>query len=435
MSRKVDTRSYEEKANRLRTIANWILAISSILIICSLASDLCPNKSNFIDVLSSIIIGVAPSVFAGAFVARIIDTPSLINSFKELVVSSLTSDSYLEGLPKDRLQSLKDNINQELRKDSDRVPSDFHLLDNKLSAYINEPFYDYFNDDVICSKPMNIRDAISKIKSCDIRIEAKDEPQRVDNKEASTGISNSSKLYVIKQIQTEFQLINPSSKSNAMADIGIRKSLDFPEGTRVEEMFYLQELLVSIDGSDFVELAVNVESFTKNGTIGSNPDTMTYNSTIGLVLKPEEKDLTSRIISLFAPVEINDDILTKDNIDNYKYSNTNKQRCGYTYRSNDAFSKLMAEFKHSVTVKMKYKIIIPEADNHYTRRLRYPARTLLEQYSCDSNVHIHGQVLGTLVDQKNIAILQSDPRHITIQCRGWLLPGNGTFIVLDDVLK
>ena len=107
-------------------------------------------------------------------------------------------------------------------------------------------------------------------------------------------------------------------------------------------------------------------------------------------------------------------------------------KLNYQKADSESGVELVAQFSKRVCVKIKYKQICPWSDSHYTRRLKYPAQTYMISYYCEDNLLLHGQVLGTLINQPDISVIQSCDNSLIMSCRNWLLPMNGAFIVMDD---
>lgn len=423
---------YFIRASYLRKVSVWVLSLSIfVLFVIALFKAFIPCIPHGLIVLLDFLSAISASLIAGAIITRAVDLPNLVRSFQDLVVNSFTSKVFLDELDPTTQISLKDDLVKRIHKDND-IPDSLIKLDSNLSDIIDQAYYSYFNEYVTCYKKESYENAVDRLNSFKGARLVQQPSQtivRPDQAEESTVVAQPNKLtcppkpnsvegfYVVKDIINEFELINPGKKS-CKVDIGLRKSLDLPEKNKVSEMFYLQELSVVIDESDRIDINVNVETFSRKPTMRSSSETMTYNSTLGLVV-PFGHDTESNI-------------LTKSNLIHFK-RDQNKEPA-FSSKENDSPSVLMVEFESRVRVRIKYYIILSANDTHFTRRMRYSAQSFLCEYSSEDNVQIHGQVLGTLVKQEQISINQceSDRKRISIQCRGWLLPGNGIFIVLDD---
>lgn len=393
-----------QKKLSLRLICYSVFIIIATLVVLSFAQCLPPWLKLVFEIAS----GIAASVLAGAIVAYTADIPSLISSFKKLIIDSLISNSYLENIDKDQLKSIKKTVVKNLHKDVE-LPESLLQLDANLGDMFDNPYYSFFNEIVFCHKKGAFAEVSAMMEESgkSSTLAAKSNPPRKDQAIDDT------ERYVLKDITNEFEIINPTTKE-IIADIGIRKTFDLPPGRTTEDLFLLQQFEVTIDGGKAVDIGVDVETFKKQSVKRSSPETMTYDSTMGIALKDttQGKELTSMNLSF----------------------HERRSDPKFLPRTSDSPCQLNVKFDKSVRVVLKYRMIVPERDNHFTRRMRYSAESFLLNYYCEDKVQIHGQVLGTLVKQEKITIVQDDNHKngILIQCRGWLLPGNGIFVVLDD---
>ena len=405
---------YQTKVKEKRRLSCLLIWFSTLVIVATAVILFFVHcVPHWLKLVCEILSGVAASALAGGIVAYTADIPSIVNSFKGLIVDSLTSNSYLENIDVDQLKSIKKTVVKNLHKNVE-LPESLLQLDANLGDMFDNPYYSFFNEIVFCHKQGTFEAVSLKMR------EKEEGSQQEENQEPqdNTKISNKQQAgkvdyYVLKDITNEYEIINPNL-DEAVVDIGLQKCFDLPSGKTTKELFLLQQFEVQIDDHKKVDIEVDVETFTKKALKRSAPETMTYDSTLGLVLKGSPKDKE----------------LTASNIDNHK----KHLLPDFNPRDSDTPCELLVRFKNKVRVVLKYRMIIPVRDNHYTRRMRYSSESLLLSYHCEDNVQIHGQVLGTLVKQDKITIVQDDnhKNSIMIQCRGWLLPGNGIFVVLDD---
>lgn len=398
-----DANSYRCNAKRIKKGSIIVLIGAIILLALFTALKICiPCLPDYSRIVLDILSGLVASVIAGAVVTLFTDIPSLINSFKGLMIHSFTTNSYLNALDRNQLRSVKQEVVKNLNKGKN-LPESLLQLDAKLGSTFDQAYYSYFNEIVCCHQKGDFQSVYAKM------IEEEDQCDH----DVNTSAKDDNEEYVLKDIENEFEILNPDN-DESIVDIGLRKSLDLPKGRKMEEMFKLQEFVVKIDDSEPVDLSVKVETFQKKSVTRSSPETMTYDSTLGMVVP-----------------NLEDRYLTASNIANYKKK---KDPIQFDNKEQDSPSEINVKFKNSIKVKLRFRLIVSTRDSHFTRRMRYSAQSFFIQYSSEDNVLIHGQVLGTLVSQDKVSILQSDNKRnfITIQCRDWLLPGNGIFIVLDD---
>ena len=94
---------------------------------------------------------------------------------------------------------------------------------------------------------------------------------------------------------------------------------------------------------------------------------------------------------------------------------------------------LKVSFKKQVSVIIKYKQFLDIEDNHYTRRLRYPAQSYRLDYNCSQGTRLLGQLFGTLVDQSKVSInISKDKNMLSVESHDWLLPKSGAFVRNPD---
>jgi len=415
---------YEQRAKSLRKVSWLVLIGSLVLLLCIVIIKSYSNcLPNWLSIVIDFLIAILASVIAGAIVTIIFDIPALVGSFKDLVINSLTENRYLDGLKLPQLRSLKQDVIKFIHKENN-LPQSLLQLETELSDTIDKPYYSYFNENVTCYEK-GLYDDMAKLLASFNAFKCKhQDPTKSNGTNTFQGIkpnlantpasaNQPDEKYVLKDIDNEFEIINPG-KDECTVDIGIRKSLELPPNRSISDMFCLQEFSVIIDGGDRIDINIAVETFSRQSVSRSSSETMTYNSTLGLIVPGLLDELTS------------------SNIEHYKRDKNTEIEC--KVKEHDSPSLLKVKFKDRVRVKLKYFLMVSANDSHYTRRMRYAAQAFLFQYECKDNVQIHGQVLGTLLKQNKISILQNDSskNRITIQCRDWLLPGNGIFVVLDD---
>ena len=172
---------------------------------------------------------------------------------------------------------------------------------------------------------------------------------------------------------------------------------------------------MTIDGGethDICKSLVIERCKVTNGKVGSDPNTMTYDTIVRMGLR-------------------NEDVLTSETIKTLDKTGETK----YDNKESDTKHEVKAKFKDEVHVRISYSQIFPIADSHYTRRLKYSAKNYIISYSCPDGYLLHGQILGTLIKQSDMSIIKNNRNNLTMICRSWLLPKNGSFIVMDDVVK
>jgi len=377
-----------QKVENNRRISK-ILMIGSIVLLALVALvsffAKCPDWLNSLLLIFS---AFATSILAGSLVSYVIDMPAIIYAFRSLIINSLASDEYLESLPPARLQDIRKKTIKLIHKEATSVPESLLNIDTVLCDLIEKPYYSFYNESIVCHKK---------------------EPASVvfNNKEGS----RPNDFYIVKDVDLEFEIRNPKGNTKALADIGLRKALD-TGSHRLEEMFSIVSFELFIDENTPVFIYPEIRYFNKPSAKSNNIDAMAYDTHLSFST-PGNRTITADNCSEFS----------------------NTASCVYLANGTNRSTALVTEFEKSVRVKLKYRQVISSDDNHYTKRLRYAAKAFMLYYSSEDNVKLHGQILGTNIAQKNVSLLRSDDKHITIQCRDWLLPGDGTFIVADDKIK
>ena len=369
-----------------------LISINAISNIPCVAS--CVWWNTFYGILNSLAI----SALAGFAVALLVDTPELVRTFGETIKDVMGSDDYLNNLSPDKLKGIRNKASHILHSGDGKMPETFASLDEKLSELIGKPYYGFLNESIICHEKSSYFDIVKKMD------------ENYDEKEPVSGI------FFQKDVCIEYSIVNPQGAPKAEADIGLCKYLDLPDKCEFKYAFILEDFEVSIDGEDYIDISPNTQIVVcrkKNGAHKSNdPNTMTYNSI--LRLRNHNTDCVNRD---YSAKTIGNDIP--------KYIET----------QSDSKAELLASFQNIVSVKIKYKQICPSSDSHYTRRLKYPAQTYMISYHTDDNMLLHGQIIGTLINQADVSITQSTDKDLIIVCRNWLLPMNGSFIVMDDKIS
>jgi len=88
----------------------------------------------------------------------------------------------------------------------------------------------------------------------------------------------------------------------------------------------------------------------------------------------------------------------------------------------------------ALKVEVDYEIYLPIEDNHFTNRLKYPAKSFRIDCICndDDNVRLYGELLGTFTENSKIKISHPNDNVISIEAFDWLLPRNGVFVILCE---
>lgn len=395
---------YVKKSKTYRKFSCLIISFSVILIVISvMCQATIPCMNPWLESLLNIIVALSASALAGAFITTVLDLPEVVDGFRQVILDAFTSDSYINLLPKEKLEDIRVQTLRRIHKDSSTMPEDFIDIDSTLEALVDKPYYQFFNENVNTGKRKSYKDCVEDMSKYKQKSGSQD----------SASLDNISGEYFIRESVLEYELVNPLKTADAIVDIAIKKSTDLRRDVSIKDMFILTQCEIALDDMAPVSINPVIKYRTKKGNMASDPQTMTYNS----------------LLSLASPLEGVDEI-SVGNIDKLKDIKETK----YEENTSSVYSTMNIRFNKRLKVRMEYKQIIPSNDNHYTRRMRYASKEYLVHFSCEDDYRVHGQVLGTLIDQKKISISQNErnPKEVLIHCRSWLLPGNGTFIVLDD---
>ena len=205
---------------------------------------------------------------------------------------------------------------------------------------------------------------------------------------------------LFKNVDVQYTFKSPNSEYvPTIVDLSICKSLTLPisigdESTPIERIWKLKQFSVSIDGGE--EVAIEGD------------------------IKYHIKDLSSV-----------DDYYNKSVRTYYTGTHDSIKEC------NKEKKGIFVTFKKSVRVHINYDIYLPIEDNHYTSRLKYPAKSFSITCVCkdDLNVKFYGELLGTFMDSSELKITHPDDSILTIEASNWLLPKNGVVIMLCEKTK
>lgn len=95
---------------------------------------------------------------------------------------------------------------------------------------------------------------------------------------------------------------------------------------------------------------------------------------------------------------------------------------------------VFVDFHESIEVHINYDIYLPLEDNHFTNRLKYPAKSFRLDCLCDDddNVRFYGELLGTFTKISQVKTTHPKDNIMSIEALDWLLPRNGVFVVMCE---
>ena len=324
-------------------------------------------------IVKDIIIPVLTAIIAGFVVSIVIDIKKQVTGIQDLIVKSFTENTFLEHLSEEQIQKLRKDALKQL------IKSNYPEMQDGLVEKDNEIFHALTNPYYESFRETNLF--------------YKNERFAWDRKAPEEAV-------LFKNVDVQYTLKSPNSENvPTTVDLSICKSLMLPtsignESTAVERIWKLKQFTVSIDGGEDVALEEN--------------------------LKYQTKDLSAV-----------DDYYNKS-VRTY-YTGTHSSIKG----SSNEKTGIFLTFKKSVRVHINYDIYLPVEDNHYTSRLKYPAKSFAITCVCkdDPNVKFYGELLGTFMDSSELKITHPDDSILTIEASNWLLPKNGVVIMLCEKSK
>lgn len=372
-----------------KPIALAVVALTILVIV-----NFSVPKSAFFKSLFAILSAGSISILAGVLLAWLVDIPRKFDEYTRLISTSLTSYTYLKGLSKEELSELRGRVTAELyMKNAPKLPRGLIKLDNKVCELLGNPFYEVYRETIHCEKP----DAYKSITGQDMKISLP---------------GGATQLFVKKNNDQIYTIRNPYAKSQPIkANIGLNNYVYLPKDCRLDDLFKIERFQISIDGGEFIDILPLIKVMYKRHTKMDNlsPDAVTYNTGFHLVTLDNKT--------------INQETLSKvSSPGDAKYeeaSGTSKE------------TQLTVSFSDTVRVKLKFSLIVPVDDNHFTKRLKYSTKSYRLDYSiADPDQRLTGQLFGTLIDQSQVEINETDEdRHISIEAFEWLLPKSGAFVV------
>lgn len=380
----------------------WIIGIGSLALI--LFSILEPNipgiEKNDNHTLWNIVQALNISALAGVILTWLVNIPAQLRDYAKLISSALTSYEYLYGLERPLLSVLRNKVTHALHtKNVPNMPRGLIHLDQKICELLEAPYYASYRETIQCHR----KGLFSDLTLC-----------------PEIPCENNLDLFLSKDVSLEYTIRNPYDKTHPIkADIGINNQLFLPNGCDIKGIFKIDIFQIAIDDKPFIDITpyIKITYNVRNQNDTIDPDEISYNT--GLYLKTKDNKCLSREIYKKTPG------IQDIPYDDIKVPNELQR------------PHVDVLFDECVSVKIKYRQLLPNADKHFTKRLRYSTESYRIDYYCDEEeTQLFGQLFGLLVDQKFISIsLSDDKRKLSMESFNWLLPGSGAFIVMGDKLK
>ena len=322
------------------------------------------------------------SVISAGIVAILIDLPGKMKEYQSYFVELLSSNEYLKHLDEEGLSNLRQRVTWiQHAQDYPNMPRELLQLDEKICKMMREPYFKRFSQIMLLNKTENnIR------KRCTVEYTVKNPGADGVTAAVDIGLS-SSVIFSTDALKSKAKLINEAS-----------------------DILKINKFIAYIDGTVPYDLTNHIRILVYEG----KSDNSSYNGEIHIApLKTYSNKLSP---------------LTSTEL----LKNKKKKKIEIEVADTNAID-FYIEFKKELVIKLEYEILVPAEDKCFSKRLRYPVKYFHLDYSLQDgfeNTTLSGELIGTLIDRKDISFFQSeDKKRLTFETRSWLLPKNGVFIV------
>lgn len=365
-----------KKTKIRRYIFVALLFVATILYVLSL-TIFCNGNT-----LWTTIENISLSVISAGIVATLIDLPGKIKEYQSYFVDLLSSNEYLKHLDEEGLSNLRQRVTWlQHAQDYPNMPRELLQLDESICKMMRAPYFKRFSQIMMLTKKDN---------------------------------------FIHKRCSVEYTVQNPGANGDtASVDIGLSNSVIFSqEALTIDEILKkeannilrIHKFVAYIDGST---TAYDLKPHTRILIYKGKSDNSNYNGEIHIA---PLKNYSNKLSPLSA----------KDLAKNKKCSPT-------TEIANSNAIDFFIQFQKELVIKFEYEIVVPSEDKCFSKRLRYPVQEFLLDYSLldgFDNTTLSGDLIGTLIDSKDISLFQSeDKKRLIFNTKSWMLPKNGVFIV------
>ena len=374
-------RNQNKNTSKIWVYVLFVVALGVIFWAILTNPAIAKDDADWLTILQMASLPICTSVIAAILVSWIIDIPSRIKEEKSFFIDVLTSNDYLlKALDENKLTDLRLRAIKHMHKrDYPKMADGLIEVDAKVCDMLKMPYY------------------INYSQSMYVTV-AEDNPN----------------MYV-KKVKVAFTAQNPyGDKKPIRMNIGMGNNLSFENDdiseTKAKELFRLKDFKISFDNND---KEWDISSCIKLGVKKSKIEGLEYNGIVAMMYQDTSNPpLTYNIIKELKSAE---------------------NQSGYTHIEGMDNPTLMLEFIGKIHVKFEYEVRVPSDDNVFTKRLKYPARNFHLDYAVDdkiSDISLVGQMIGTIIDQKNVIItIQPNGKQITLNTHDWLLPKNGAVVI------
>ena len=319
----------------------------------------------------SIFAPILTSIIAAVIVSLTIDIKKQVSGIQDMIIDTFTSNSFLEKLTDERLQDIRSNAITEMHKQ--RYPNMQKGLmdkDKEIFSALMHPYYEIYRETAIYYKNKKL--------------------------DWDTFSSENGARVLYRTVNIQYTIKSPTMDSvEDVADLSMRKCIQKPiesnEEQIIKQIFNLSHFYILVDGDERSDIKDDIKYEIKE--LESHSDY--YNTSVSLL-----------------------------------YDGTNTQITD-TYNN---LKGIFVKYKKSIKVEVDYEIYLPIEDNHFTNRLKYPAKSFRIDCICndDDNVRLYGELLGTFTENSKIKISHPNDNVISIEAFDWLLPRNGVFVILCE---
>ena len=313
---------------------------------------------------------ICASIISGVIVTLTINLRAQFNDMRDLIIDSFSDNKYLYKLSEEKLQELRERALEILKK------KEYPNMQKGL-----------------VQKEQKVFDAI-----VNPYYEIFRENSVYYKKETFSWDGESPAEPILKRTTTvQYTLKSPKDKRDSVtAELTMSKSIFVKDPSScndsvIKRVFNIKHFYVSIDGGERIDIAQN--------------------------LKFNHKQL--------------DDICEYYNMGiSLEYNGTHS---GFKNSDNNK-SGIFVIFREAVVVEVDYDIYLPVADNHFTSRIKYPAKSFRLDCICkdDTKVQFYGELLGAFTKGDSIQVTHASSNIFSIEATDWLLPRNGVFVVLCE---
>lgn len=320
--------------------------------------------------VDGLLIPCLSAIIAGFIVSFVIDIKKQVSGIQSLIVKSFTEHTFLESLDDNEISKLRENALAQLIRS--KYPNMQHGIiekDSELSDALTKPYYEVFRETGVYYR----------------------------NKKFAWVKDGLEENVLFRKVDIQYTLKSPKSlEARTTANISIGKSLQIPSKNgdikKSSEIFKLNEFSVIVDNKTKVDLVKSLQYQTSE--LSEIEDY--YNQKISIVYNGGDLNIT-----------------------------------GITGEK-DGETGIFVDYNESIDVHINYDIYLPIEDNHFTNRLKYPAKSYRIDCLCndDENVRFYGELLGTFTKRSQVKITHPKDNVMSIEALDWLLPKNGVFVIM-----